>query len=250
MVAMTLKHVTLELGGKSPLIIFDDSDVENAVSAAMLAKFYSTGQICSNGTRVFVQRGIRPAFLERLAARTRTIRLGDPMDESTQMGPLVSHAHREKVLTYIKLGREEGATLLVGGDTPVVHNFEQGAFVSPTVFIDVTDGMRIAREEIFGPVMCVLDFETEDDLILRANATPFGLAAGVFTRDIGRGHRVIAQLDAGTTWINTYNLTLVEMPFGGVKQSGLGRENGRAALDAMTRVKSVYVEAGDVWSPY
>ncbi len=248
--ADTLKHVTLELGGKSPLVIFDDADVENAVSAAMLANFYSTGQICSNGTRVFVQRGIRAAFLDRLVARTRAIRLGDPMDEATQLGPLVSHTHREKVLSYLKLGREEGATLLVGGDVPVLQGFEGGAFVSPTVFADVTDGMRIAREEIFGPVMSVLDFDTEDEVIARANATPFGLAAGVFTRDIARAHRVIAQLDAGTTWINTYNLTPVEMPFGGVKQSGLGRENGRAALDAMTRVKSVYVETGDVWAPY
>jgi betaine-aldehyde dehydrogenase len=248
--AETLKHVTLELGGKSPLVIFDDADVENAVSAAMLANFYSTGQICSNGTRVFVQRGLRAAFLDRLVARTRAIRLGDPMDEATQLGPLVSHAHREKVLSYLKLGQEEGATLLVGGDAPVLQGFEGGAFVAPTVFADVHDDMRIAREEIFGPVMCVLDFDSEDEVIARANATPFGLAAGVFTRDIARAHRVIAQLDAGTTWINTYNLTPVEMPFGGVKQSGLGRENGKAALDAMTRVKSVYVETGDVWAPY
>jgi betaine-aldehyde dehydrogenase len=248
--AESLKHITLELGGKSPLIIFDDADVENAVSAAMLANFYSTGQICSNGTRVFVQRGIRATFLERLVARTRAIRLGDPLDEATQLGPLVSITHREKVLAYLQVGQEEGATLLVGGDAPVLQGFENGAFVAPTVFADVTDGMRIAREEIFGPVMCVLDFDREDEVIRRANATPFGLAAGVFTRDIARAHRVIAQLDAGTTWINTYNLTPVEMPFGGVKQSGLGRENGRAALDSMTRVKSVYVEVGDVWAPY
>jgi len=202
--AETLKHVTLELGGKSPLIFFDDAGVKNAVSAAMLANFYSTGQICSNGTRVFVQRGLKAAFLDRLVARTRAIRLGDPMDEATQLGPLVSHAHRDKVLSYLMLGLEEGAKLLVGGDAPVLQGFEGGAFVSPTVFADVTDTMRIAREEIFGPVMCVLDFETEDEVIHRANATPFGLAAGVFTRDIARAHRVIAQLDAGTTWINTY----------------------------------------------
>lgn len=248
--ADTLKLVTLELGGKSPLIIFDDADVENAVSAAMLANFYSTGQICSNGTRVFVQKRMKAAFLERLVARTRAIRLGDPLDEATQLGPLVSHLHREKVLSYLVLGTEEGATLLIGGDAPILQGCEGGAFISPTVFADVTDGMRIAREEIFGPVMCVLDFDTEAEVIARANATPFGLAAGVFTCDIARAHRVIAQLDAGTTWINTYNLTPVEMPFGGVKQSGIGRENGRAALDAMTRVKSVYVETGDVWAPY
>lgn len=247
--ADTLKQVTLELGGKSPLIVFGDADLENAVSAAMLANFYSTGQICSNGTRVFVQRGLKDAFLDRLTTRTRAIRLGDPLDEETHLGPLVSLAHREKVLSYIAIGKAE-ARLVVGGDTPVLQGFEGGAFVAPTVFADVTDTMRIAREEIFGPVMCVLDFDTEDEVIARANATPFGLAAGIFTRDIARAHRVIAALDAGTTWINTYNLTPVEMPFGGVKQSGLGRENGRAALDAMTRVKSVYVETGDVAAPY
>lgn len=246
----TLKQVTLELGGKSPLIIFDDADLENAVSAAMLANFYSTGQICSNGTRVFVQKGLKAAFLERLISRTRKIRLGDPLDEATQLGPLISLSHREKVLSYIALGQSEGARMVVGGDVPNLQGFEGGAFVAPTVFADVSDQMRIAQEEIFGPVMCVLDFESEEEVIARANATPFGLAAGVFTRDLSRAHRVIARLDAGTTWINTYNLTPVEMPFGGVKQSGLGRENGRAALEAMTRVKSVYVETGDVQAPW
>jgi len=248
--AGTLKQVTLELGGKSPLIVFDDADIENAVSAAMLANFYSTGQICSNGTRVFVQKRLTAAFLDRLVARTQAIRIGDPLDEATQLGPLISLSHREKVQSYIALGQTEGARMVVGGDSPILRGFKGGAFVAPTVFADVTDRMRIAQEEIFGPVMCVLDFETEDEVIERANATPFGLAAGVFTRDISRAHRVIAQLDAGTSWINTYNLTPVEMPFGGVKQSGLGRENGRAALDAMTRVKSVYVETGDVHAPW
>jgi betaine-aldehyde dehydrogenase len=248
--AGTLKQVTLELGGKSPLVVFDDAHVDNAVSAAMLANFYSTGQICSNGTRVFVHRAIRQAFLDRLVERTARIRLGDPLDESVQLGPLVSLAHREKVLSYIALGRAEGARLLVGGEVPRIQGFEGGAFVEPTVFADVTDGMRIAREEIFGPVMAVLDFDDEDEVVERANDTPFGLAAGVFTRDLARAHRVIGCIRAGTTWINTYNLTPVEMPFGGMRQSGLGRENGRAALDAYTQVKSVYVETGDVAAPY
>jgi betaine-aldehyde dehydrogenase len=248
--AGTLKQVTLELGGKSPLIVFDDANVENAVSAAMLANFYSTGQICSNGTRVFVHRRIKSAFLDRLVARTEAIRVGDPLDEDVQLGPLVSHEHREKVLSYLRIGRQEGARLLVGGGVPAIQGFEAGAFVEPTVFADVTDDMRIAREEIFGPVMAVLDFDDEEDVIARANDTPFGLAAGVFTRDLARAHRVIARLKAGTTWINTYNLTPVEMPFGGYKQSGLGRENGRAALDAYTQVKSVFVETGDVAAPY
>jgi betaine-aldehyde dehydrogenase len=248
--AGTLKQVTLELGGKSPLIVFEDADLDNAVSAAMLANFYSTGQICSNGTRVFVQRGVKDAFLGRLVDRTERIRLGDPLDEQVQLGPLVSHEHREKVLSYLEHGRAEGARLLVGGGVPAIQGFEGGAWVEPTVFADVTDSMRIAREEIFGPVMCVLDFDDEDEAVRRANDTPFGLAAGVFTRDLARGHRVIARLKAGTTWINTYNLTPIEMPFGGYKQSGLGRENGRAALDAYTQVKSVYVETGDVAAPY
>lgn len=248
--AGTLKQVTLELGGKSPLIIFDDSHLENAVSAAMLANFYATGQICSNGTRVFVQRGLHDVFLERLEARTRAIRIGDPLDQETQLGPMVSHTQRDKVLACIASGRAEGARLVVGGDVPRLQGLEAGAFIAPTVFADVTDDMLIAREEIFGPVMCVLAFDTEDEVIERANDTPFGLAAGVFTKDIARAHRVIARLQAGTTWINTYNLTPVEMPFGGIKQSGLGRENGRAALDAYTQVKSVYVETADVWAPY
>lgn len=248
--AETLKPVTLELGGKSPLIVFADADLDDAVGAAMLANFYSTGQICSNGTRVFVERPVKERFLEKLVARTEKIVLGDPLDEATHLGPLVSHEHREKVLSYLKIGKEEGARCLIGGGVPKIQGFEGGAFVEPTVFADVTDGMRIAREEIFGPVMAVLDFDAEDEVVARANDTPFGLAAGVFTRDLARGHRVIARLKAGTTWINAYNLTPVEMPFGGVKQSGLGRENGRAALDAYTQVKSVYVEMGGVSAPY
>ncbi|WP_181699790.1 betaine-aldehyde dehydrogenase [Chthonobacter albigriseus] len=248
--AETLKHVTLELGGKSPLIVFDDANLDNAVGAAMLANFYSTGQICSNGTRVFVQKGAKEAFLERLVERTAKIRLGDPLDEATHLGPLVSHKHREKVLAYLELGKAEGARLMIGGGVPRLQGFESGAWVEPTVFADVTDDMRIAREEIFGPVMAVLDFDTEEEVVTRANDTPFGLAAGVFTADLARAHRVIAQVKAGTTWINTYNLTPVEMPFGGMKQSGLGRENGREALHSYTQVKSVYVELGDVASPY
>ena len=245
-----LKPVTLELGGKSPLIVFDDADVEDAVGAAMLANFYSAGQICTNGTRVFVQSGIRERFVERLVERTRAMRLGDPLDPDTHMGPLVSEAQAEKVLDYLRVGREEGATVAVGGERRTVDGFERGVFVEPTVFVDVADTMRIAREEIFGPVMCLFGFEDEDEVVARANDTVFGLAAGVFTRDITRAHRVAARLEAGTLWINAYNLTPVEMPFGGVKQSGIGRENGLAALDFYTREKSVYVEMEGVDSPY
>ncbi|MEP0409333.1 MAG: aldehyde dehydrogenase family protein, partial [Roseibium sp.] len=241
-----LKKATLELGGKSPLIVFDDADVDNAVSAAINANFYSTGQICSNGTRVFVHTAIKDKFLDRLAERTANAVLGDPMDEATSIGPLVSKPQLDKVLGYMEIGKQEGARLVCGGGSADVAALPDGFFVQPTAFADVKDSMRIAREEIFGPVMCVLDFDDEDDVIARANDTEFGLAAGVFTKDIQRAHRVIDQLEAGTCWINTYNLTPIEMPFGGYKKSGIGRENGHAAIEYYSQVKSVYVEMGDV----
>jgi len=248
--AQGLRHVTMELGGKSPLIIFDDADVENAVGGAMLANFYSSGQVCSNGTRVFVQKGIRDQFLDRLVARTKAIRIGDPMDEDVQMGPLVSAKQLEIVSDYIKVGKSEGATCLTGGGTPQIQGFENGCFVEPTVFADVKDNMRIAKEEIFGPVMAVLDFDNEDEVVNRANDTEFGLSAGVFTSDVTRAHRVADRLDAGTLWINNYNLAPVEAPFGGSKMSGVGRENSREALNHYSEVKSVYVGMTAVESPY
>jgi len=238
-----MRHVTMELGGKSPLIVFDDASLEDAVGAAMLANFYSSGQICSNGTRVFVQRGILPAFLDRLAERVADIRIGDPLDEATQHGPIVSPGQSAKIREAIARGRAEGARLVCGGPG-------EGAFVPPTVFAGVTDDMWIAREEIFGPVMSVLGFATEEEAVARANATPYGLAAGVFTRDLARGHRVAAALQAGTTWINAYNLTPVEAPFGGVKLSGIGRENSAAAIAHYSQLKSVYVGMGGVDAPY
>ena len=244
--AAGVRHVTMELGGKSPILVFDDASVEDAVGAAMLGNFYSAGQVCSNGTRVFVQKGIKAKFLKRLAERTAAIRLGDPLDEATQMGPLVSGAQLAKVLGYIETAKAEGATLVCGGGQAGT----EGAFVQPTVFADVTDDMTIAREEVFGPVMAVLDFDSEDEAVARANATEFGLAAGVFTADITRAHRVIAALQAGTCWINAYNLTPVEMPFGGSKLSGVGRENGHAAVEHYSQVKSVYVGMGPVDAPY
>lgn len=247
--ASQLKHVTMELGGKSPIIVFDDADVDSAISGAMLGNFYSTGQVCSNGTRVFVHKSLKQTFLSRLKARTEAILIGDPQDEATQMGPMVSYAQREKVLSYIEQGKAQGATLLTGGGIPNTVSGE-GFYVQPTVFADVTDDMVIAREEIFGPVMCVLDFDDEAEVIARANATEFGLAAGVFTADIARAHRVVDQLEAGTLWINTYNLCPVEMPFGGSKQSGFGRENSAAALEHYSELKTVYVGMGKCEAPY
>jgi betaine-aldehyde dehydrogenase len=232
------------------MIVFADANLDNAVSGAQMANFYSSGQICSNGTRVFVHESIKDAFLEKLIARSKNLVLGDPEDAATQVGPIVTKGQFDKIMSYIDIGKKEGAKLVLGGDA-VSENMPKGGFyVAPTVFADCTDDMTIVREEIFGPVMSVLSFKTEEEAILRANDTPYGLAAGVFTRDLSRGHRVVAQLEAGTCWINTYNITPIEMPFGGVKKSGVGRENSRAAIDHYTRVKSVYVETGDVEAPY
>jgi len=247
--AATLKHVTMELGGKSPLIVFADADLRNAVSAAMMANFYTQGEICSNGTRVFVHEAVYDSFLEQLAGRTRALRIGNPLDPRTQVGALISEAHMNRVLQFIDSGKRS-ARLVCGGERARVDGLPGGYFVKPTVFADCSDECEIVQNEIFGPVMSVLRFTDEEDVLRRANATPFGLAGGVFTRDLARAHRVVAQLQAGVCWINNYNITPVEVPFGGVKQSGIGRENGLAALDHYTQRKSVYVEMGDVACPY
>ena len=248
--ADTLKYVTLELGGKSPLIIFEDATLDNAVGGALLANFYSAGQVCSNGTRVFVHRSIRDEFVKRLKARTECMVIGDPMDPATQVGSLISPEHMAKVLGYIERGLAEGATLLCGGKRRDAGPLAQGNFVEPAIFVDCNDAMAIANDEIFGPVMTVLVFDTEVEVIARANATDMGLSAGVFTNDLTRAHRVVAQLEAGTCWINSYNVTPIELPFGGNKLSGIGRENGRSAIEHYTQLKSVYVALGDVDAPY
>jgi len=248
--AATLKQVTLELGGKSPLIVFEDAKLDNAVTGALLGNFYSAGEVCSNGTRVFVHKSIHAAFVERLRERTSRLRVGDPLDPRTQVGALISEEHMEKVLGFIARGRAQGARLVTGGARVTGGELSRGCFVAPTVFDHCHDDMDIVRREIFGPVMSVLEFSEEEEVIARANATEFGLAAGVFTNDLTRAHRVIAQLQAGTCWINHYNVTPIELPFGGVKMSGLGRENGRAALEHYTQLKSVYVAMGDIESPY
>lgn len=248
--ADTLKSVTLELGGKSPLIVFDDADLDNAVGAAMLGNFYTQGQICTNSTRVFLHESIKDKFVEKLVARVKKLKLGDPLDPDTDVGPLVSADHMQNVLGYLEKGKQEGGRLLVGGGRAEVPGFENGNFVQPTVFDGLKDDMSIVREEIFGPVLSLLSFNDEKEVLARANNTEFGLAGGVFTRDVQRAHRVAEQIDAGIVWINHYNITPVEMPFGGFKQSGIGKENSRRAFEHYSRLKTVYVAQGDVEAPY
>lgn len=251
-IANTIKHTTMELGGKSPLIIFGDADLNNAVAGAMMANFYTQGEVCSNATRVFVAKSIKDIFIKTLVERVQRMKIGNPMDLATQVGALISKEHLEKVLYYIEKGKEEGAKLLVGGNRVYPNGLEKGFFVEPTVFGDCQDSFTIVKEEIFGPVMSILEFDDNDEesVIQRANNTPYGLSSGVFTKDIQRAHKVAAKLEAGICWINNYNITPIEMPFGGSKHSGIGRENSLAAIQHYTQLKSVYVELGDVDCPY
>ncbi|XP_042618061.1 4-trimethylaminobutyraldehyde dehydrogenase A isoform X2 [Cyprinus carpio] len=250
MAAKGVKQVTLELGGKSPLIIFKDCELENAIKGALMANFLTQGEVCCNGTRVFVQREIMPQFLEEVVKRTKAIPVGDPMCEETRMGALISKPHMEKVLGFIKQAKEQGAKVLCGGEQFVPNDpkLKDGYFVSPCVLDNCRDDMTCVKEEIFGPVMSVLPFDTEDEVLQRANNTTFGLASGVFTRDIARAHRVAENLQAGTCYINNYNVGPVEVPFGGYKMSGFGRENGQVTIEYYSQLKTVVVEMGDVES--
>ncbi|MGS1000942.1 betaine-aldehyde dehydrogenase [Burkholderia glumae] len=242
--ASSLKEVTMELGGKSPLIVFADADLDRAADIAVTANFFSSGQVCTNGTRVFVERAVKDAFVARVLERVARIRVGHPADPATNFGPLASAAQLAKVLDFIESGKAEGATLLAGGTRLVDGDLARGQYVAPTVFAGCHDGMRIVREEIFGPVMSLLDFADEDEVVARANDTAFGLAAGVVTENLARAHRVIHRLEAGICWINTWGESPAEMPVGGYKQSGVGRENGITTLEHYTRIKSVQVELG------
>ncbi|MFM0054027.1 betaine-aldehyde dehydrogenase [Paraburkholderia phytofirmans] len=242
--ASSLKEVTMELGGKSPLLVFDDANLERAADIAMSANFFSSGQVCTNGTRVFVQRGVLERFEALVLERVKRIRVGAPTDAATNFGPLVSAAQLHKVLGYIESGKQEGARLVAGGKRLTEGHFANGQYVEPTVFADCHDDMRIVREEIFGPVMSILVFDDEDEAVARANRTAYGLAAGVVTENLARAHRVIHRLEAGICWINTWGESPAEMPVGGYKQSGVGRENGITTLEHYTRIKSVQVELG------
>jgi len=243
--AESLKRVTLELGGKAPLILFDDCDLDKAAATAMDANFYTAGEVCSNATRVFIHRPIAEEILSCMKTMTEAMTVGDPMAEDVQMGALISETHLEKVLSYVGQGVAEGATLVTGGDRVHPQGFEQGYYMRPTILSDCTDEMAVVREEIFGPVMSVLIFDDEEEAVARANATHFGLGAGLFTRDLARAHRVADQLEAGNVWINTYNLIPPDMPFGGVKQSGFGRESSHYAFEAYSDVRATYIALDD-----
>ncbi|KAF4552303.1 Aldehyde dehydrogenase-like protein 3 [Elsinoe fawcettii] len=245
-----MKYVTMELGGKSPLLILPDCEVENAVDGAMMANFFSTGQVCTNGTRVFVPRGMKTRFEKRLLEKMPLVRAGDVMDPDVNFGPLVSEVHYKKVMSYIRHGVEvDKAKLIYGGpEKPEVLKgmTKEGFWVRPTAFTDCTDEMKITTEEIFGPVLCILYYDTVEEAVQRANKTEMGLAAGVFTKDITLAHKVIAQLEAGITWINTWGESPAEMPVGGWKLSGVGVENGRKGLENWVQNKSTLVEMGGV----
>ncbi|XP_044530800.1 4-trimethylaminobutyraldehyde dehydrogenase [Gracilinanus agilis] len=247
-----VKPVTLELGGKSPLIIFSDCDLENAVKGAMMANFLSQGEVCCNGTRVFVQREILDKFTEEVVKQTQNIKIGDPLLEDTRMGPLINQPHLERVLGFIEEAKKQGAEVLCGGDVYVPEDpkLKNGYYMKPCILANCEDTMTCVREEIFGPVMAILPFDTEAEVLGRANDTNFGLAAGVFTRDLQRAHRVVAELQAGVCYINNYNVSPVELPFGGYKMSGFGRENGRITMEYYSQLKTVCVEMGNVESVF
>jgi acyl-CoA reductase-like NAD-dependent aldehyde dehydrogenase len=237
--ADTLKRVTLELGGKSPNIVLADADLAAAVPAAVRAAFYNQGEICTAGSRLLVEEKMLDRVLDGVVDGTRKMVVGDPLDEKTHMGPLVSSEHHQRVVGYIERGESEGAEKLTGGARQ-----GKGFFVEPTVFSKVNSDMTIAREEIFGPVLSVLAFHDLDEAARIANATEYGLAAGIWTRDVGKAHALAARIQAGTVWINTYNVFDDASPYGGYKQSGIGRENGEEVLRELTQVKSVFVTLG------
>jgi betaine-aldehyde dehydrogenase len=241
--ADNLTKVSLELGGKAPNIVFADADIEQAVSGAMMGIFFNQGQVCCAGSRLFLDERVKDEFLARFKERAEKVKVGDPMDAATQMGPQVSAEQLARVRGYVDIARGEGATVFTGGGSPELEgNFKNGYFFQPTVFSEVQNSMRVAQEEIFGPVASVITFKDEKDLVKQANDTIYGLSAGIWTKDITRAHRFAKDIKAGTVWINTFNMMNAASPFGGYKQSGYGREMGKHALELYTHVKSVWVD--------
>lgn len=241
--AENLTKVSLELGGKAPNVVFADADLDQAVSGAMMGIFFNQGQMCTAGSRVFVEEKVREEFLARFKEKADKIKVGDPMDQATLMGPQVSREQLDRIESYVGIAREEGATVFAGGEQSKLEGaFQNGYFFQPTIFSDVKNSMRVAQEEIFGPVSSVISFDNDDDLLRQANDTLYGLSAGIWTRDITRAHRFARAVKAGVVWINTYNMMNAASPFGGYKQSGYGREMGKHALELYTQVKSVWVD--------
>ena len=242
--AATFKHVSLELGGKSPNIVFADANLDDALNGAISGIFAATGQTCIAGSRLLLQSSIHDEFVERLVKLAATARMGNPMDPATEVGPVTTPPQYDKVLSYIDIAKADGARLLLGGKPASKPECGTGWFVEPTIFGDVTSSMRIAQEEVFGPVLSVMRFEDEEEALRIANDVRFGLGAGVWTSDIGRAFRMSERLQAGTVWVNTYRAVSCMSPFGGYKDSGLGRENGMAAIEAYLQTKSVWINTG------
>ncbi|PVX72781.1 aldehyde dehydrogenase (NAD+) [Paraburkholderia unamae] len=242
--ARDFKHVGLELGGKSPNIVFDDANLDDAVNGAVSGIFAATGQTCIAGSRLLVQSGVHDEVVERVVALAKTARMGDPMDAGTQVGPITTPPQYEKVLHYIGIAQAEGAGLALGGKAASRDECANGWFVEPTIFTGVRNDMRIAQEEVFGPVLSVIRFDTEDEAVAIANDVRFGLGAGVWTSDIGRAFRMAERIESGTVWVNTYRAVSYMSPFGGYKDSGLGRENGIDAINEYLQTKSVWINTG------
>ncbi len=240
--AGNMKRVSVELGGKSPNIVFADADLDAAVPGAAMAVFANSGQICSAGTRLFVERKVHDEFVEKVAAFAKGLRVGNPLDPNTQLGPLVSDAQLERVTGYLASGKAEGARALAGGSRITEGELAHGYFVAPTIFAGVDDSMAIAREEIFGPVISAMPFDSVDEVIRRGNDTPYGLGAGVWTRDIGNAQRVSQGLRTGTVWVNCYQAMDAAVPFGGYKMSGYGRESGAEHMEEFLQTKAVWIK--------
>jgi len=238
----TVKRVTLELGGKSPVVVLDDADLDTAVDAALFGCFLYSGQVCESGTRLLLPDSLHDEFVERMVARASTIKLGDPTDFDTDMGPVVSRPQLDRIMSLISSAEEEGAKVVTGGKKPDGPGFEKGHWVQPTIIVGVTNDMRIAREEVFGPVLSVIRYEDDDEAIRIANDTEYGLASAVWSTDDERALAVASKIRAGTVWINDHHMINCDVPFGGYKQSGVGRELGPRALDAYTEVKHVHLD--------
>jgi (Z)-2-((N-methylformamido)methylene)-5-hydroxybutyrolactone dehydrogenase len=244
--ASQFKHVSLELGGKSPNIVFDDAKIDDAVNGAISGIFAATGQTCIAGSRLLLQEHIHDEFLNKLLALARTARMGDPMSTDTQVGPITTQPQYQKILNYLEIARKEGAELVMGGTPSTRPECGKGWFIEPTIFVNVSNHMRIAQEEVFGPVLSVMKFKDEDEAVTIANDSRFGLGSGVWTSDIGRAHRMAERIQAGTVWVNCYRAVSYMSPFGGYKDSGIGRENGIEAIREYLQTKSVWMNTGAV----